>query len=145
MTPRGIRNNNPLNIRIGNSWKGEVQYPSDREFEQFISLFYGLRAAFYLLRRYMLRYHLLTISEIVSRWAPETENATRAYITQVATYTGFPKDMILSWYEVGYMVPLVLAMARVECGGYRLDYNAVTEAYYAVCDEFKDKVKVKGS
>mgnify|MGYP007032335315 CR=1 FL=1 len=36
--PRGIRNNNPLNIRIGNVWLGEVQSPDDPEFEQFVSM-----------------------------------------------------------------------------------------------------------
>ena len=137
--PRGIRYCNPLNIRIGNSWKGEVQYPSDREFEQFVSMFYGLRAAFVLLRRYMLRYHLMTVDEMIHRWAPETENMTRAYVSQVSLFTGFKKDMLLSWYEPDYMVPLVIAMCRVECEGWMLEYDAVLQAYQAVKDEFNDK------
>lgn len=43
MLPRGIRNNNPLNIKIGNDWKGEVPN-TDGTFEQFESMEYGLRA-----------------------------------------------------------------------------------------------------
>lgn len=51
--PRGIRNNNPLNIKIGNNWLGEVTDPTDPIFEQFVSMKYGLRAAFIILRRYI--------------------------------------------------------------------------------------------
>ena len=35
--PRGFRNHNPLNIRIGNTWLGEVADPTDSDFEQFVS------------------------------------------------------------------------------------------------------------
>ena len=31
-TPRGIRNNNPLNIRVGNNWEGVVSQPTDHTF-----------------------------------------------------------------------------------------------------------------
>ena len=51
--PRGIRNNNPLNIRKGNNWKGERPNQTDKEFEEFESMQMGLRAAFILLRNYM--------------------------------------------------------------------------------------------
>ena len=46
---RGVRNCNPLNIRIGNDWKGERPTNSDGVFEQFTDMHYGLRAAFILL------------------------------------------------------------------------------------------------
>ena len=83
IVPRGIRNNNPLNIRVGNHWLGEVEHPSDNEFEQFVCIHYGLRAAFVLLRRYIERYGLNTIPDIISRWAPSSENNTSAYIEKV--------------------------------------------------------------
>ena len=35
MVPRGIRNNNPLNIRKGNNWKGERPNQTDKAFEEF--------------------------------------------------------------------------------------------------------------
>ena len=80
METRGIRNCNPLNIRIGNNWKGERPTNSDGVFEQFTDMRYGLRAAFILIRRYITKYKLCTIRAIISRWAPETENLTMAYI-----------------------------------------------------------------
>lgn len=129
--PRGIRNNNPLNIRIGNSWRGEVEHPTDKEFEQFIDIRWGLRAGFVLLRRYIERYGLNTIRDIISRWAPSTENNTRKYIEQVCDWTDIPEDKKLDFNNSGDMTLLVWAMARVETG-VPLDYQIIIEAYNMV-------------
>ncbi len=72
MLPRGIRNNNPLNIRRSkDKWKGLRAVQADAQFCQFESLEYGWRAAFYLLTRtYYHKYRLFTIRAIISKWAP---------------------------------------------------------------------------
>ena len=72
--PRGIRNNNPLNLRVGNNWKGEVSQPTDHTFEQFTEMKWGVRAAFIVLRNYIKRHKLNTVRKIISRWAPANEN-----------------------------------------------------------------------
>lgn len=128
MTPRGIRNNNPLNIRIGNAWLGEVSNPTDNEFEQFTSLRWGLRAGFLLLKRYINRYHLNSIRLIVSRWAPSSENNTEAYIKRVSTLTGFDADETINFDSKMQMCALVEAMCQVECGC-TVDDNEIREAY----------------
>ena len=114
--PRGIRNCNPLNIRIGNVWLGEVKESTDNEFEQFVSMFYGLRAGFILLRRYINRYHLTTIPLIISRWAPGSENNTVKYIDTVCRLSGLQPDTQLAYTSEEHMVSLVDAMIFVECG-----------------------------
>lgn len=114
-TPRGIRNNNPLNIRIGNTWLGETPNPTDSEFEQFCAVQYGLRAGFVILRRYIRRYGRNTIAKIINAWAPSSENNTQAYIDAVCKRTGIPQDTILSYEDEQQMVALVEAMAFVEC------------------------------
>lgn len=116
MLPRGIRNCNPLNIRIGNKWKGEVASPTDKEFEQFSCMHYGLRAGFILLRRYIERYHLDTVTEIISRWAPSSENNTRAYINRVCERMGVSALEKISFSDRKTMVSLVDAMILNECG-----------------------------
>lgn len=116
MLPRGIRNCNPLNIRIGNKWKGEVASPTDKEFEQFSCMHYGLRAGFVLLRRYIERYHLDTVTEIISRWAPATENNTQAYINRVCERMGISALEKISFSDRKTMVSLVDAMILNECG-----------------------------
>lgn len=86
--PRGIRNNNPLNIRRTQSkWLGEVdnlQGQRDRSFCQFEKLCYGYRAAGKLLQRYQIKYKLYVLIDIIGKWAPPSENNTRAYADRVA-------------------------------------------------------------
>lgn len=114
--PRGIRNNNPLNIRIGNAWVGECEENTDGSFEQFVCIHYGLRAGFVLLRRYIERYKLNTIAKIVSRWAPSNENNTKRYIKLVVNFSGIKEDKVINFGDKSEMIKLVDAMIQVECG-----------------------------
>lgn len=126
--PRGIRNNNPLNIRVGNVWLGEVPNPTDNEFEQFVSMFYGLRAGFILLRRYIRRYHLTTVPDIISRWAPGSENNTVKYIDTVCQLSGIAPDTQIKYEDEETLVNLVDAMILVECGQH-VDRATIIKAY----------------
>lgn len=127
-TPRGIRNNNPLNIRIGNTWLGEVPNPTDSDFEQFSAIQYGLRAGFVILRRYIRRYGRNTIAKIINAWAPSSENNTQSYIDAVCRRTGLHQDAILSYEDEKRMVALVEAMAFVECGQ-PVDTKIILQSY----------------
>ena len=127
-TPRGIRNNNPLNIRIGNTWLGEVPNPTDSEFEQFVSVRYGLRAAFYILRRYIRRYGRNTPAKIIRAWAPANENNTQRYIEVVCKRSLIAPDEVIDYADKNTMVRLVKAMAFVECG-VQLDDDVVGSSY----------------
>lgn len=131
MLPRGIRNNNPLNIRVGNAWLGEVSQPTDTEFEQFVSLAYGLRAGFILLRRYIERYKLNTVSKIIRRWAPSVENDTRRYIERVCLMSGLHPDEELIFSCPEKMQALVDAMVHYECGC-GLPMSEIEDAYNRV-------------
>lgn len=126
--PRGIRNNNPLNIRIGNTWLGERPNPTDPAFEEFVTMEYGLRAAFLILRRYIRRYKKNTISSIVSTWAPASENNTLKYIDCVAQMTHLSPDDPIDYYDRDTMCKLVAAMAQVECGQ-PIDEAKIIRAY----------------
>ncbi len=111
---RGVRNNNPLNIRIGNTWLGEVPNATDSDFEQFVSVTYGLRAGFCILRRYINRYHRNTIEKIISTWAPANENHTSLYIGYVCSKLNIEPDKVLEYSDTETMVKLVKAMAKFE-------------------------------
>ena len=84
---RGKRNNNPFNIikNTSNAWLGKVpsDLSNDSKFEQFLDIKYGIRAGLILLRRYITQYRLDSVSEIIRRFAPESENNIKAYITFV--------------------------------------------------------------
>lgn len=126
--PRGIRNNNPLNIRIGNVWLGEVNSPDDPEFEQFVSMKYGLRAAFVLLRRYIRHYKRTTIEAIIRAWAPPVENSTDLYIANVSHTLGVLPAAEVHFSDKVLMCRLVQAMAKMETGTV-LDMKLIESAY----------------
>lgn len=128
MLPRGLRNNNPLNIRIGNTWLGERVHPTDDEFEEFVTLAYGIRAAFIILRRYIRRYHLNTVRLIVERWAPRNENETEKYIQFVCKDTGLLPDTTIQYKDKNTMCKLVGAMAFIECGQ-RIEVSEIEKGY----------------
>lgn len=111
--PRGVRNNNPLNIRVGNNWQGETAVNTDGDFEQFESVEMGIRAAAKLLKNYRTLYGADTISAIITRWAPSNENNTAAYIASVEKQTGINREQKLS--DADY-VPLIVAMIKHENG-----------------------------
>ena len=116
--PRGYRNNNPLNIRINsaNNWAGKVSPNTDGAFEQFSSMAYGFRAAFVLIRNYVNNYGATTVQAIISKWAPNNENNTQAYINAVCRNTEFSPTTNINPYNQEQMCKLVYAMAIVENG-----------------------------
>lgn len=133
MEPRGIRNNNPLNIRKGNNWKGERPVQKDKAFEEFVTMQFGIRAGFIILRKYVTGYNGLTckfntIDKIVRRWAPPSENATQKYIDFVAKDMGISPHQTISFSNRKLMCDLVYAMIFVECGQ-RVDRATIESAY----------------
>jgi len=110
---RGQKNNNPLNIRkvAGTVWKGQRTLQADREFVQFITVEWGIRAAFRLLETYRKKYNAVCIQDIITRWAPPSENNTSAYIKDVCRLTGFGGQERLT---AAQLQKLVAAMARIE-------------------------------
>ena len=118
-TPRGLRNNNPLNIektKGGNPWQGEIVPSKDSRFAQFTSMAYGYRAAFKLLNNYQRNYGLDTIRKMISRWAPSNENHTEAYVKAVSDRSGVPAYGRITTTNHDVMVPIVAAMSFVENG-----------------------------
>jgi hypothetical protein len=83
MTPRGIRNNNPGNIRHGAKWQGLTEVQKDKDFCTFKSPEYGIRALARVLKTYKSRYGLNTVEGIINRYAPQNENDTSAYIKHI--------------------------------------------------------------
>lgn len=80
--PRGIRNNNPGNIRLGTHWEGMLDKQLDPSFAQFTKPEYGIRAIVKIMHSYQ-RLGIHTIRQVIERWAPPSENNTPAYIAAV--------------------------------------------------------------
>ena len=131
--PRGIRNNNPLNIRYcqRNEWlgrKGETD-KKDKSFEEFKSMYFGIRAGFILISNYIRSGHR-TVELIITRWAPLTENKTEDYIRHVCEWSGFDRQQVIDPDNPNDMISLVYAMIRVECGKWGWEWKMYVAAAY---------------
>lgn len=95
---RGLRNNNPGNIRLSNTqWLGQVAAieQSDPAFTQFTDPVYGIRAMAKVLKSYSAR-GINTLAAITSTWAPPTENDTAEYVKFLSDYTGLAPDAVVT-------------------------------------------------
>lgn len=127
--PRGIRNNNPLNIRHSREvWFGACAVQTDPDFVQFQALHWGLRAAMIILRNYRRLHGLQTVSQIINRWAPPAQNDTGSYLHVVCRISGLRPDSVIDGSDRDSLVKLVWAMAYVECGQF-VDFDLVNQAY----------------
>ena len=159
---RGIRNNNPLNIRhSADRWLGACKEQTDKSFVQFESMAYGYRAVWKTLQSYYNRFcqqsKPFRVENIIHRWAPPTENDTEGYIRSVLSLSGLGgKENLLPPSNVdgyGKLSSLIAAMTCMECGiplsqvdmeaicrGYRLAFpenNAELDEWLCEEDEYR--------
>lgn len=112
---RGIRNNNPGNIRrSSDQWYGLAPVQTDDSFFQFSDPKYGIRALAKILLNYERLYYLDTVRKIIKRWAPGHENPTDSYVTYVAKAAGVGPDDTIS--VRAHLGDLVRAIIRFENG-----------------------------
>ena len=117
MEPRGIRNNNPGNIRITkDQWKGLRPVQTDKEFFQFITPKWGYRAMLRTLQNYRKRYGCETIGDFIRRWAPPSENNTTAYIRFVCNKMGVPPAYVPNVEDKATMCLFAYAISYYENG-----------------------------
>lgn len=117
MEPRGIRLNNPFNIRISdNHWIGKTTPSRDESFETFDTPEHGIRAGIKVLLTYFHKYSLKTIHEIISRFAPPSENDTDAYIASVTLETGIPAEEALDLDDPYILATVAMAIIKHEQG-----------------------------
>ena len=114
MATRGIRNNNPGNIRVSkDQWEGMTG--DDGAFVTFDSPESGVRA----LGKNLLSYGRQgydSIERIINRWAPPNENDTKAYIDSVVAATGIPATQSLDLLDPDTLSSLAQAISFHETG-----------------------------
>jgi len=110
--PIGLRNNNPGNIRPGDAWQGMTG--ENGGFVVFQDISWGLRALGTDIAN-KIREGYGTIRDLVTRYAPPSENNTGAYIAAVAADTGIDPDQALN-QDVGTLHSLIRAIINHENG-----------------------------
>jgi len=119
--PRGIRNNNPLNIRDNAQfWQGEIGENKDPGYEEFVSMAFGCRAGLKLLKNYVSQGND-NLYKIINKWAPATDgNSPASYISIVKRVLKekFGMTVLNSWCPVDKngFTKLAYAMSCVEVG-----------------------------
>ena len=108
----GTSLNNWLNIRFlsGNNWKGQIG--QQEGFCHFDTVGHGLRAGRIILEHYF-REGIDTIEQVISKYAPSTENDTEGYIKNVCDWANMPRDFCLAVTDIPH---LIVAMCRKETG-----------------------------
>jgi hypothetical protein len=114
---RGERNNNPGNIRKSATvWQGQAPVQSDPAFVVFSDPVAGIRALAKTLLNYQRLYGLKSITQLISRWAPSSENNTGAYITAVANDMGINSNETLNLSDPATLAALTTAIIHHENG-----------------------------
>lgn len=127
---RGIRNNNPLNIRHNphNRWLGLSPSQTDPAFCQFENMTYGVRAAMKLLRNYAIQMKRCTIKDYITRWAPPSENNTQNYIDFICKQIDYPSNINLYFSNRARFIAMVRAMGKIE-SNYIIPDQILNDAY----------------
>lgn len=118
LIPRGVRNNNPGNIRHSKDhWMGQSSEQKDDSFITFDTPVMGIRCAMKILQNYYQKYKLSTPWEMISRWAPPSDNnPTDAYAAHVATALGVGINDEINLNDEETMIKLVQAIVIQENG-----------------------------
>lgn len=118
MTTRGIRLRNPGNLeRTRTVWDGEIRPGADDRFCEFESMVMGCRAIIKTLVTYHKKYHCTSVRQIITRWAPPTENNTAAYMKHVASAIGKDIDETIPFdLDPTYYLAIAKVIARHENG-----------------------------
>lgn len=123
---RGVRNNNPGNIRLvpGVEWVGQC-FGADTDFCTFSDPKYGVRAIAEILHSYWVRDGIRTISGAIMRWAPPTENNTGAYMDDVAQRCAIDADEPTTLAAI--IVPLIEGIIAHENGNFSYPTSVIQE------------------
>ncbi|WP_312782003.1 hypothetical protein [Brevundimonas sp.] len=125
--PRGIRNHNPGNIEFRDNIRWQGQKGHDGRFVTFETPEHGLRALSRDLGTKMAR-GLTSVQAILTEYAPDSENDTRAYVAAVSRALGVSPTARLDPSDVRVRAGLMSAIIRHENGVHPYSPAMVAEA-----------------
>jgi hypothetical protein len=113
---RGIRNNNPLNLTAVPGQEGLIG--SDGRFGVYKTMEDGISSDLNQLLLYQDRDKLSTVNDIISKWAPPSDNPgiTEGYIAQVAKALSVKPTDKIDLHDQKVAEAMIAAMARKETG-----------------------------
>lgn len=117
-----IMGRNPGNIRHDKTvWLGLDDPPEDGHgFCRFKTMQLGIRALAKILLTYQDKHGLNTITGVISRWAPPSENNIEAYVDDVAGRCAVRPDDLIDLHDIPVLTRLVSAIIHHETGEFIL-------------------------
>lgn len=139
---RGIRNNNPGNIRYVESikWIGQIGQ-DDKGFAVFSDPQWGIAAILKNLGTYQRKHDCGTVQKIIERWAPPHENATTSYVDFVAASLGVDSDQRIDVSNEDVARNLVKSIIRRENGEQPYSEELLTKSMMLAGIDTSNKVK----
>lgn len=123
---RAERNNNPGNLNYAGQAGATLEDGSGARFAKFGSTAEGVSALARQLQRYGER-GLDTVSKIINKYAPSSENNTQAYIDALSKRLGVSGDQKLDLNDPGTLSNLIKGISRHESGkDYLSDSDVMT-------------------
>ena len=146
--PRGIRNNNPGNIKFdGMAWQGLDQPRHDGTFCRFKSPAFGLRAMIRILITYQDKRRAVdgsaidTVREIIERWAPPSDNnPTESYINKICKDLEVDEDEIIDIHDYQVARPLLQGIVEFENGRNPYSENQYNKALALAGIDYKKPI-----
>lgn len=119
--PRGIRNNNPGNLRPGPAWQGVAGLdtePPDPPYLRFVDPEHGIRALARTLISYRERHGIDTLAGVFARWAPAGDgNDPDRYAAAVAQALGCDPAASIDLRDPAILAALAASITHQENGG----------------------------
>lgn len=137
--PRGLRANNPGNLR---SWPGAGTAGG---FAVFPTPEAGIAAMAKNLAAYQDQHNIRTISGIVHRWAPAADNNDeRGYVASLTRQTGFAPDQALDLHDPKVLAPLIAAITKQENGRNPFSSEVIANAVQRAVGQPSEQVASTG-
>ena len=118
--PRGIRNNNPGNLRPGPSWLGVAGVdtaPPDPPYLRFVDPEHGIRALARTLISYTDHHGINTLAGVFARWAPASDgNDPDGYAVTVARELNWEVAAPIDLHDAAILAALAAAITCEENG-----------------------------
>lgn len=134
---RGIRNNNPGNLVLTNiAWQGKIANAqnTDKHFEQFTEVKYGIRAMLRDLTNDIDK-GKNTVRKLITEYAPPSENDTQKYIDVISKAVGLDPDQTIKIVDAKFYLVIARAIIKHECSP---DHNLIYDS------DIQDAIDIMG-
>lgn len=113
-SPKGIRNNNPMNLEFRTSIQWRGQLGTDGRFAVFDTALNGIRAGMINIHTKFHRDGIRTVRRLINTLSPSFENPTENFVQFVSNRLGVSPEQPLDWRQV--IIPLSKAIVFFENG-----------------------------